>query len=144
MMMIQTIRMRLVLWKLMMAQPPCRDCECKHWRQRWAGLQRTPTTPQISKPPPRSQPKPRDTPNPLHPITHLLEVKEWSIDRITKIKFWKFILPKLDSWSLGQIYIFRRSKYGQVRCPWKDLAQCSSDPSVKSYDRIWYLAHSPH
>ena len=129
MMMIQTIRMDLVLWKLMMAQPPCRDCECKHWRQRWAGLQRTPTTPQISKPPPRSPTKPksptkprspikpRDTPNPLHPITHLLEVKEWSIDRITKIKFWKFILPKLDSWSLGQIYIFGRSKYGQVGCP---------------------------
>ena len=78
-MMVLTIRMDFVLWKLMMAQPPCRDCECKHWRQRWAGLQRTPTTPQISKPPPGSPPKPRDTPNPLHPIFHLLEVKEWSL-----------------------------------------------------------------
>ena len=79
MMMVLTIRMDFVLWKLKMAQPPCRDCECKHWRQQWAGLQRTPTTPQISKPPPRSPTKPRDTPNPLHPISHPLEVNEWSL-----------------------------------------------------------------
>ena len=26
----------------------------------------------------------------------------WPLDRFTKIKFWKFILPKLDSWSFGQ------------------------------------------
>ena len=31
-----------------------------------------------------------------------LTVVDVQFDRFTKIKFWKFILPKMDSWSLGQ------------------------------------------
>ena len=48
--------------------------------------------------------------------------------------------------------IFVRAKYGQVGCPWKYLAKCSSDtlvlgqtdPPVKSYNQISFLARSPH
>ena len=47
--------------------------------------------------------------------------------------------------------IFGRAKYGQVGCPLKDLAKCSSDalalgqkdPPVKSYDQIKILADFP-
>ena len=57
----------------------------------------------------------------------------------------------LDVITSGQIGIFGRSKYGQVACPWKDLAKCSSDglvlgqkdPPVKSYDQIKFLADFP-
>ena len=61
--------------------------------------------------------------------------------------------PKYPIWRIwpylavfGQV--FERAKYGQVGCPRKDLAKCSSDaltldqhdPPVKGYDQIkfWY------
>ena len=44
-----------------------------------------------------------------------------------------------------------RAKYGQIGCPWKDLAKCcldalvlgQQDPPVKSYDQIQFLADFP-
>ena len=49
-------------------------------------------------------------------------------------------------------HVIERAKYGQVGCPLKDFAKCSSDaltlcswdPPVKSYDQIPFLAWSPH
>ena len=48
-------------------------------------------------------------------------------------------------------YAYLGAQYGQVGCPWKDLAKCSSealticqDPPVKSYDQMSFFALAPH
>ena len=73
-----------------------------------------------------------------------------------KSEFWNVPYPKYAYLAYLAIFgifgrVFGRAKYGQVGCPWKNLAKCSSDtlvlgqqdPPVKSKSQISFLALSP-
>ena len=69
--------------------------------------------------------------------------------RISILSVKAVLLPKYSP-QIPYLAIFgcviERAKYGQMGCPWKDLAKCSSDAvcrPVKSYDQISFLADFP-